>query len=224
MSVADYISTPEVSCYPKALTVNSVSREVHLDGELIELTRTEFDLLAIFVRNPRRVLTPEVLLASLWDADCVPSSHPLEVYVHRLRTKLGESGRNPRFIHNVRGVGYRFEPNPHQDTALTLHYDSSGFLRKISSSSDDVWGWPKESIIDTPFNPGVAEMRTNFRRIVQVLSVLEDAGVSRLTLKGLVRGRDTPPIAVTAHIRLGAEGDEPGNFVIDFFADALHVK
>jgi DNA-binding response OmpR family regulator len=68
MSVA-HISTPREGLHSEMLTVNEETREVHLVGELIEFTRTEFDLLSILYRNPRRVLTPEVLLSAIWDSD-----------------------------------------------------------------------------------------------------------------------------------------------------------
>ena|GEM_PF-5681573 len=62
MSVAQF-TAPHESVHSRTLTVSEETREVHLGGELIELTRTEFNLLSILYRNPRRVLTPEVLLA-----------------------------------------------------------------------------------------------------------------------------------------------------------------
>jgi two-component system response regulator MprA len=71
----------------------------------LELTRTEFLLLELFLRNPRRVLTREVIFERVWGYDFGPTSNSLEVYVGYLRRKL-ESGGEPRVIHTVRGVGY----------------------------------------------------------------------------------------------------------------------
>jgi len=77
----------------------------------LDLTRTEFALLEIFVRNAERVLTRSEILVAVWGYDFGPSSNSLEVYVGYLRRKL-EDGELPRLIHTVRGVGYvlRHEP------------------------------------------------------------------------------------------------------------------
>ena len=71
----------------------------------IELTRTEFLLLELFLRNARQVLTRSVIFDRVWDYDFGPRSNALEVYVSYLRRKL-EAGGEPRLIHTVRGVGY----------------------------------------------------------------------------------------------------------------------
>src|SRR5262245_48490622 len=71
----------------------------------IELTRTEFLLLELLMRNPRRVLTREVIFERVWGLDFGPSSNSLEVYVGYLRRKTEAEGE-PRLIHTVRGVGY----------------------------------------------------------------------------------------------------------------------
>ena len=81
------------------------TREVRRDGELIELTRTEFNLLELFMRNPRQVLTRSVIFERVWGYDFGPLSNSLTVYIGYLRRKLEEDGR-PRLIHTMRGVGY----------------------------------------------------------------------------------------------------------------------
>ena len=73
----------------------------------IDLTRTEFDLLATFMRNPNRVLTRDVLHDRVWGYDASTASNTLEVYVGYLRRKL-EAGGEPRLVQTVRGTGYRF--------------------------------------------------------------------------------------------------------------------
>jgi two-component system, OmpR family, response regulator MprA len=80
-------------------------RQVHRRERRVELTRTEFLLLELFLRNPRQVLTRAVIFDRVWDYDFGPRSNALEVYVSYLRRKL-ESGGEPRLIHTVRGVGY----------------------------------------------------------------------------------------------------------------------
>jgi two-component system response regulator MprA len=81
------------------------TREVRRGERQIELTRTEFLLLELFLRNARQVLTRSVIFDRVWDYDFGPRSNALEVYVSYLRRKL-ESGGEPRLIHTVRGVGY----------------------------------------------------------------------------------------------------------------------
>jgi two-component system response regulator MprA len=74
----------------------------------IELSPTEYELLALFLRRPRQVLTREIILDRVWGMDFEGSSNVMEVYVGYLRNKL-EAGGEPRLIHTVRGVGYVFK-------------------------------------------------------------------------------------------------------------------
>ena len=78
---------------------------VHRGGRAIELTRTEFPLLELFLRNPRQVLTRSVIFERVWGYDFGPASNSLEVYVGYLRRKTEAAGE-PRLLHTVRGVGY----------------------------------------------------------------------------------------------------------------------
>ena len=80
-------------------------REVVRAGEAIELTRTEFNLLELFLRNPRQVLTRSVIFERVWGYDFGFASNSLDVYIGYLRRKT-EAGGRPRLIHTVRGVGY----------------------------------------------------------------------------------------------------------------------
>jgi two-component system, OmpR family, response regulator MprA len=81
------------------------AHEVHRGDRPIELTRTEFLLLDLFLRNPRLVLERGTIFERVWGYDFGPSSNSLEVYVGYLRRKLEQEG-GPRLIHTVRGVGY----------------------------------------------------------------------------------------------------------------------
>lgn len=207
MSVAEFIQAHGTSGEPRALVVDAVSREVHLEGELVDLTRTEFDLLAIFERNPRRVLTPEMLLSWLWGADCVPDSHPLEVYIHRLRTKLGESGRRPRFIHNVRGVGYRFEPQArkHKHHAV-LEYDSGAVLQSAETTDRTVWGWEPSEIVGTRFLPTRTPVFRN-RQFINLLNrICEAAGIESMKLTPTVVTKDGHSLQVEVVMHCRYEG------------------
>jgi two-component system, OmpR family, response regulator MprA len=87
------------------LELNPGTREVRRGGELIDLTRTEFSLLELFLRNPRQVLTRSIIFERVWGYDFGYGSNSLDVYVGYLRRKT-EAGGKPRLIHTVRGVGY----------------------------------------------------------------------------------------------------------------------
>jgi two-component system response regulator MprA len=80
-------------------------------GRRLQLTRTEFALLELFLRAPERVLTRSEILVDVWGYDFGPTSNSLEVYVGYLRRKLEERGQ-PRLIHTVRGVGYVLRSEP----------------------------------------------------------------------------------------------------------------
>ena len=81
------------------------SHEVRRGQRLIELTRTEFLLLELFLHHPRQVLTRSQIFDRVWGYDFGPASNSLEVYVGYLRRKTEEAGE-PRLLHTVRGVGY----------------------------------------------------------------------------------------------------------------------
>jgi two-component system, OmpR family, response regulator MprA len=87
------------------LELDPHSHEVHRGRRLIELTRTEFLLLELFMHHPRQVLTRGQIFDRVWGYDFGPASNSLEVYVGYLRRKTEAEGE-PRLLHTVRGVGY----------------------------------------------------------------------------------------------------------------------
>ena len=87
------------------LELDPWAHEVHRGERPIELTRTEFLLLELFLHHPRQVLTREVIFDRVWGYDFGPASNSLEVYVGYLRKKTEAAGE-PRLLHTVRGVGY----------------------------------------------------------------------------------------------------------------------
>lgn len=87
------------------LTMDVATREVTRAGRPIELTRTEFTLLEMFLRRPRRVLERAFILEEVWGYDFGTTANSLEVYVGYLRRKTEAEGES-RLIHTVRGVGY----------------------------------------------------------------------------------------------------------------------
>jgi DNA-binding response OmpR family regulator len=90
------------------LRVDHGARRVTLDGDEVELTRKEFDLLARLVRDAGRVVSREDLMADVWDENWFGSTKTLDVHMGFLRRKLGDDPAEPRFVHTVRGVGFRF--------------------------------------------------------------------------------------------------------------------
>jgi two-component system phosphate regulon response regulator PhoB len=93
------------------LVVRIPEREVLLDGNVVELTPREFDLLAKLASSPRRVFSRDDLLKEVWGSS-LDWQDPATVteHVRRLRRKIEEDPEQPRWIQTVRGVGYRFEP------------------------------------------------------------------------------------------------------------------
>ncbi|WP_425491438.1 response regulator transcription factor [Nocardioides luti] len=87
------------------LSMDVATREVRRAGRSIELTRTEFTLLEMFLRRPRRVLERSFILEEVWGYDFPTTANSLEVYVGYLRRKT-EAEDEPRLLHTVRGVGY----------------------------------------------------------------------------------------------------------------------
>ena len=87
------------------LALNAGTREVTRSGQPIELTRTEYQLLEMFLRNPNQVLTRELIFDRVWGYDFGVNSNSLDVYIGYLRRKT-EAGDRPRLIHTIRGVGY----------------------------------------------------------------------------------------------------------------------
>lgn len=93
------------------LRMDPATREVTRGGRVLDLTRTEFQLMELFLTHPRQVLTREQILGAVWGFDFEPTSNSLDVYVMYLRRKT-EAGGEPRVIHTVRGVGYVLRAAP----------------------------------------------------------------------------------------------------------------
>lgn len=93
------------------LTLDVATREVHRGDRAMRLTRTEFSLLELLLRNPRQVLTRARILEEVWGYDFPTTENSLEVYIGYLRRKT-EAGGEPRLIQTVRGVGYALRESP----------------------------------------------------------------------------------------------------------------
>jgi two-component system OmpR family response regulator len=88
-----------------SLTVNQGTREVRRGTQAISLTRTEYSILELFMRNAGRVVTRETLIESVWGGDTDIESNTLDVFVRLLRAKI-EQPNEQKLIHTVRGIGY----------------------------------------------------------------------------------------------------------------------
>ena len=91
------------------IKVDLLKSAVSKNGEIVELTASEYKLLRLFIENPDRVLSPEQILSKLWDCnENYVDSNTLTVYIRRLRTKIEDDPGNPRRIITVRRMGYKW--------------------------------------------------------------------------------------------------------------------
>ena len=88
--------------------LDPAKHEVTLRGEVLELSRKEFELLRLLMRNAGSVVTRERLIDEVWDPNWFGSTKTLDVHVSGIRRKLGDDAGEPRYLHTVRGVGFRF--------------------------------------------------------------------------------------------------------------------
>jgi DNA-binding response OmpR family regulator len=93
-----------------ALVINPQTRSVERDGQLVEVTTKEFDLLYFLARHPRQVFTRQQLLDHVWDFTYYGDPSTVTVHIRRLREKVESDPANPRHIKTVWGIGYKFEP------------------------------------------------------------------------------------------------------------------
>ncbi len=110
---AVYGSTPTETAQPEVepfriggLVVDPVARLVSVDGEPVELTRTEFDLLASMATRPRAAFTRRQLIDAVWGPDWYGDEHIVDVHIGHLRRKLRDDAVEPAYVRTVRGVGY----------------------------------------------------------------------------------------------------------------------
>ena len=90
------------------IVLETSMRRVLLDGSEVDLTRKEYELLALLMQNAGTVLTRERLIDEVWDTNWFGSTKTLDVHISGLRKKLGDDAGTPRYVHTLRGVGFRF--------------------------------------------------------------------------------------------------------------------
>jgi two-component system response regulator MprA len=93
------------------LTLDTTTRRADRGGREINLTTKEYELLELFMRNPRQILSREMIFDRVWGYDFGGESNVLDVYIRYLRQKLEDNGES-RLIHTIRGTGYVFRENP----------------------------------------------------------------------------------------------------------------
>ncbi|HWK27220.1 MAG TPA: response regulator transcription factor [Solirubrobacter sp.] len=93
-----------------ALTIDAPAREARLDGDTLDLTRIEFDLLDTLSAQPRVAFSRAQLLEHVWGENWFGDDHLVDVHISNLRRKLADDPRSPDFVRTVRGVGYRMGP------------------------------------------------------------------------------------------------------------------
>jgi two-component system, OmpR family, response regulator RegX3 len=106
-------ATPTAQAKQRLLRVGPVKvdpsrRAASVGGDELDLTRKEFELLLLLMSEAGAVISRERLIDEVWDVNWFGSTKTLDVHVSSLRRKLGDDSANPRFIHTVRGVGFRF--------------------------------------------------------------------------------------------------------------------
>jgi two-component system response regulator VanR len=95
----------------RGLMIDRDRHECRLNNKIINLTPIEFDILWLLAENHGRVLSPEEIFTTVWQEDFMDSNNTVMVHIRRLREKLGEQPRAPKFIKTVWGVGYKIESN-----------------------------------------------------------------------------------------------------------------
>ena len=109
--LADWLKVePEVLRFAD-LTLDTGTHRAQRGDRFIDLTAKEYELLELFMRNPRRVLTREMIFDRVWGYDFGGESNVLDVYIRYLRQKLENEGES-RLLHTVRGVGYVLRDTP----------------------------------------------------------------------------------------------------------------
>lgn len=184
----------------QGLVLDEVRREVRLDGSVVDLTSSQFALLAELMARPGVAVSSKDLLSAMWGIEWTLDVSSLHVHVCRLRRKLGESGSHPRYIRAVRGFGYRIEPDPGGD-GLVLHYDAELVLRAISPHAAFL-GWEPEEVLGSFFFPlGLDE--SSVRAIVSQLIAVGQAQIG-----GPVHAlhRDGFPIAARIDNQIDLDG------------------
>lgn len=131
------------------LQVDIDAHQVLLNGRSIELTTTEFTIIAVLHARANRVVTYEQLAEHVWGFNHYMSKRAIEVQVCRLRSKLGESGAHPRLIRTIRGVGYRFTNDDDAGLLASLTWDADLTVVAARITDETYFGVQPTDVIGT---------------------------------------------------------------------------
>ncbi len=90
------------------VTLNLQTREVSKNGEKLDFTLKEFEVLKLLIKNKGKILTREILLDKIWGYEYVGETRTVDVHIRHIRKKIEENDKNPIYIQTIRGVGYKF--------------------------------------------------------------------------------------------------------------------
>lgn len=170
------------------LVIDTDAWEVRLRGTIVDLTKTEFEILITLAMKPRKVVTDEDLTRIVWGDIWFGDDGNLAVHISKLRHKLGESGMQPRYIRTVRGVGYRFDPGATSPAevlsdayeALRAHpamveivADPELVVAEVHTELPEILGWRTDQLVGQRI-PFLANPR------------LRDPATARLEIEGLL--------------------------------------
>lgn len=91
-----------------SVTLNLQTREVLKNGEKLDFTLKEFEVLKLLIKNKSKILTREILLDKIWGYEYVGETRTVDVHIRHIRKKIEEDDKNPIYIQTIRGVGYKF--------------------------------------------------------------------------------------------------------------------
>ena len=120
LPTVDGVTSPEhpsgtgTSLRSGALDLDSLGHRLFVDGHPVDLALREFGIMDFLMRHHGRVVSREELWAEVWHKPLPPVNNTIAVHIRRLRHKLGDSEARPRFIHTVRGIGYRLDTSSRQ--------------------------------------------------------------------------------------------------------------
>lgn len=173
------------------LTLDHLLGEAHLHGRQLGLTPREFLLLATLVAEPHCAISSERLLEAMWGAPSVGDQHVIEVYISRLRGKLGESGARSHIIQTVRGRGYMYVPPDPVPQSVRLVYDRNLILREMEPDDRPFLGWNPAEVLDTFFLLTTFSLiHSNQRAALNLVRLLAAVGFTTWESPTAVRAAD----------------------------------
>jgi len=206
------------------LVIDGPAWEARLGDTVLDLTPTEFEILVLLASRPREVIAGDEVVRSIWGDGWFGDDNNLAVHVSKLRRKLGESGRSPRFIHTVRGVGYRFEPGEDvaRDAAsagpdyqslrsdpAAVEFRTDGQLRVISVQPDEtsVLGFEPRQLLGRYFPVVDDDPWRDHASALEGVQVLIAGGVREWTSRFVVKRADGMKVPADCGVSLAVDDD-----------------